>query len=247
MKEIELQERYEQLFPTDSEKAMAFDKIAKQFYYGNFGTMQKSDIETLLFSLYLDRILEQSQDDMQTYSDYTLSKYLGITQNKVESLKVKKELKYPYPQFDWKKSFERISKNAQYENGKIKIHIPDKNLYLEIKNAVESVGGYVDVQLNSKLLQMSPSYFINLVLKIADESEKEALQKTIKDEIRKKGIDVDLDFVKERSIKEILKENAVPMTVEFLGEIIDACVPVAGSAIKGILLNVYQIIQDKKK
>lgn len=62
--------------------------------------MQKTYFETLLFSLYLDHILDISEDDMNTYSDYTLSKYLGITQSKVSNLKVKKELQYPYAKFD---------------------------------------------------------------------------------------------------------------------------------------------------
>lgn len=75
MNEDELKRRYSELFPSDKEKADAFDKIAEQFYFCNFGTMQKSDIETLLFSLYLDRILEMSEEDMQSYSDYILSKY----------------------------------------------------------------------------------------------------------------------------------------------------------------------------
>lgn len=44
-------------------------------------------------------------------------------------MKVRKELVYPYEDFSWKKSFELVSKKATFENGKIKIYIPDKKLF----------------------------------------------------------------------------------------------------------------------
>ena len=51
---------YEEIFSVDENgqpsemetlknKAKAFDKIAERYYLGNFGTMQKSDFEVLLF------------------------------------------------------------------------------------------------------------------------------------------------------------------------------------------------------
>ena len=67
-------------------KAEAFDQIAYEYYLGNFGTMTKTDFETLLFSLYLERILKKSESDLNTYSGYTLSKQLGITQERVGTL-----------------------------------------------------------------------------------------------------------------------------------------------------------------
>jgi hypothetical protein len=74
----DFQQQYNELFSSESEKAKAFDKIAEQYYYGNFGRMQKADFETLIFSLYLDRILDKSEQNMLSYSDYTLSKYLVL-------------------------------------------------------------------------------------------------------------------------------------------------------------------------
>ena len=133
-------EQYQRLFPSEKEKANAFDQIAEQYYMCNFGSISKADFDVLMFSIYLDRILENSEADLNSYSDYKLSKLLGITQSRISSLKVKKELKYPYAGFDWKQSFLRLSENARYENGKIKINIPDKNLYIEIKNFIESDG-----------------------------------------------------------------------------------------------------------
>ena len=39
---------YKKLFPDEKTKAMAFDKIAEEYYYMNFGRMSKADLDTLL-------------------------------------------------------------------------------------------------------------------------------------------------------------------------------------------------------
>ena len=127
------EETYRHLFPTEAVKAEAFDKIAELFYNCNFGSTTKTDIETLMFSIYIERILkEEGPENFKAYSDYTLSKALCITQARVSNLKVRKELAYPYEAFSWKESFELLSKKATFENGKIKLFIPDKNLFIEI-------------------------------------------------------------------------------------------------------------------
>jgi hypothetical protein len=231
----DFQQQYNDLFSSESEKAKAFDKIAEQYYYGNFGRMQKADFETLIFSLYLDRILNKSEQNMLSYSDYTLSKYLGITQSKISNLKVKKELQYPYEGFDWRKSFYRIASKACYENGKIRINIPDKNLYYELKNAIEEKGGYVDVQLNSSLLQIRPEYFIDLLLDIGNETDRKSVRKKLKNEMKEKNIDV--EFMDRYSTGEVIKENAISIGVDVIADIVSSAVPVAGKTIANIIKN----------
>lgn len=132
--------QYQKLFPDEASKAKAFDQIAQKYYWGNFGQLQKSDFETLLFSIYLERVLDSSEKEIFSYSDYELSKYLGIPQSKVRTLKIKKELQYPRQGFDWKEAFLRISTNARYENGKVKLNIPDPNLYIQIPKSVTTIG-----------------------------------------------------------------------------------------------------------
>lgn len=245
MEKAELEKQYRYLFPSEKEKAAAFDEIAKQFYFCNFGTMQKLDIETLLFSLYLDRILDMSEENMQSYSDYTLSKYLGIAQNKVSNLKVRKELKYPYPKFDWKKSLARISKNAKYENGKIKIYIPDKNLYFEIKNAIESMGGYVEVQLNSTLLQVPLEYFLNLMVEISDEANREEFRKKLKEEFHKQKLEV--EAIEAESIGNVLKELGRDAAVEVIIGIMEPCISAVNPVVGQIISNVLRAIKNGLK
>ena len=229
--------KYEALFPTMEDKARAFDKMAREFYFCNFGTMSKADFETLMFSLYIDQILDRSEADFQTYSDYILSKQLGISQSRVSSLKEKKELKYPYPNFDWKKSFLRLVSNARYEDEKIKVFIPDRNLYLEIKNAIETNGGYVDKQLNSKLLQIRPEYFVDLLMLVSDETDRSVIQKKIKETLKSK--DLDSDFLNQMSFGEYIKSNAPQFGLELVTEILSECIPVVGKGLSNVIKMVY--------
>ncbi len=227
---------YNDLFDNQS-KVEAFDKIAKKYYFANFGSISKSDFDILMFSIYIERILEKSQDDMKTYSDYKLSKLLGITQTKVSNLKVKKELLYPYDKFEWQKSFISISENAIFENAKIKLFIPDRNLYLEVKNAIEEYGGFVEVQLTTNLLQVRLSYFLDLLLIISEERDREQLIKSLKKKFNENDKDI-RSLEKEPFFKAL--QNQLPETIiELIGE----CIPVFGGTAKIIAGNLYSAIR----
>ena len=197
------QEKYKSLFPDDASKAAAFDKIAELYYFGNFGSTPKADLDVLMFSLYIDRILAQSEEDMHSYSDYTLSKQLGITQQRISSLKVKKELKYPNQGFQWKKSFCRILENARYVDGRIRLYIPDKNLFLEIKNAVEMSNGYIDLQLNSSLLVIEPQFFVDLALCVCEEGVRANAEAQIRKIVLENSSGN--DYIGKKTFGEILK------------------------------------------
>lgn len=236
--------RYDELFPSSEEKAAAFDRIAEHFYNGNFGQMSKGDLETLMFHLYIERILAQSEEDFPTYSDFRLSKELGISQSRVSSLKVKKQLQYPH-KFDWKKSIAKISWNARYEQGKIKIQIPDINLYYEIKNAVEEDGGYIEVTLTSKLLQISPGYFLDLLVAISEGTQREVLKKTLRDDLRKKN--EDQEFLETaplgRCLAGFTKDLAVSCTSNLILNAVDH--GILTGAIATIARNIVAILPQK--
>ena len=159
-------------------------------------------MDTLLFSLYLERILESDPQDFNAYSDYRLSKLLGISQTQVSNLKIRKELLYPYEKFNWRDSLAKISDRAIYEDGRIKLLIPDKNLYLEIKNAIEESGGFIEAQLTPNLLQVRLPYFLDLLVAIT-EGNRDELRKTIKEKISEKNKDI--SFVEKESFGAMLK------------------------------------------
>lgn len=186
MSAVDKLSRYNDLFSDDKEKAEAFDELAKVFYAGNFGSMTKANIETLMFSIYLEQILKRDEDDFAQYSDYELAKELGIPQSRILNLKVRKQLQYPR-EFDWQKSLAKISKKARYDDGKIKLQIPDINLYYAIRNEVELQGGYVEMTLTPKLLQIPLKFFMDFILALLEDEERDKVRKILREEFRKEN------------------------------------------------------------
>lgn len=154
---------YDYIKSLDSnQKAGMFDKIAENYYKCNFGTFNKSQMDLLMFSLFLD-VLENNKE---RYDDYTLSKQLGIMQPNVRQLRKKRQL--IYKQNDkWYETFLEYNKNVEFDKSdRIVINIRDPNVYLELEHAIEEIGGYVEIQLNPKLLKIPPGYYIELLIRI---------------------------------------------------------------------------------
>lgn len=235
----EARENYHRLFASEEDKAKAFDKIAERYYCMNFGSMSKSDFDVLMFSIFIEQILNEKQSDYSAYSDYTLSKQLGITQTKVSNLKVRKQLLYPYEPFDWKQSFLRISNQAIYENERIKLFIPDKNLYLEVKNAIEDMGGFVEIQLTSNLLQVRLEFFLDLMLALDDKKGRDALRKQIKEKIESSLQDIKV--IEQQPIGKALTGRAPDIMLD----VIEECVPVFGGVAKAIAQNLLDAIRER--
>ncbi len=161
---------------SNEEKIRCFDEIAEHFYKGNFGTMSKSEMDLMMFHFYIEKVMARSTEngkiDYNKCSDYRISKELGITQQRIRNLKVKNQLTYPN-ETDWKSDFAALIEKARYDSNtkKITVNIPDPNLYIEIQNFIEEMGGYVDIQLNSKILCLRIEYFIELAVAADDDDE----------------------------------------------------------------------------
>lgn len=180
-------------------KAEYFDKIAELFYQNNFGSANKSEVELLMFSILMDEMIEHYKDknevlDYKACSDYKMSALLGIPQQKVRNLKIKKQARYPQ-KFDWKKSFIAVKDSIVYDSDKKRIIIPvtDPNLYLTIRNFIEEHDGYIEIQRGSNVLQMRPEHFFNLLYLGIEEEEKEMVKrnfiKTIKEKNEENNIE----------------------------------------------------------
>lgn len=177
--------KYFEYFDSDEAKIKAFDMIAEKYYDRNFGSLSKADFDVLMFSIYIERILDKSEEDMSTYSDYELSKQLGITQSRVRALKEKKQLQYPCDKFNWKESFKRIYQYARYDGKMICINVSDKNLFIELKNFVEEQHGYVNMRINSSIFAISPDCFFELLLRVASDDEGRLIEEKMREEYNK--------------------------------------------------------------
>lgn len=239
---MERNQKFNLLFCNEQEKAKAFDKIAEAYYNRNFGSISKSDFDVLMFSIYIERLLEQNESDMESYSDYELSKQLGITQSKIKNLKVKKQLLYPYNKFDWQESFGRVCKNATYEQGKIHININDPNLFIELKHFVESRNGRVDIQLNANSFVISVDMFIELLVFIGKEEDKKIILKSIKETYQKNEIKI--ENIEKANLSQTIKRNVAKVGGKILLDGIKECVSVLTSPLSIIVKSIANVISD---
>jgi hypothetical protein len=201
---------------TDEEKVQLFDEIATHFYNANFGQLSKSDMELLMFHIYVDKLISDNKNpdgtiDYRKCSDYKISKDLGITQQRVRSLKVKKQLIYPV-KFDWKLALATLTENARYDKDskKVVLNIPDPNLYLEIQNFIEENGAYVEKQLNSKVLQIRAEYYIDLIITLEPEITRKSIIKALKEQFEESG--KENSKFDERNVGKSLIESAANVT-----------------------------------
>lgn len=222
------------------EKIQCFDKIYKAYYLQNFGTMAKVDIETLLFSEFLEHCMNCGEP----YDDYTISKKLGITQSRVRSLKERKELRYPYLN-NWKNQFTIAAQNAKYDENDhyIKFIIEDVNVLMEVRHYIEQKGWYDECSLNRKLLRIPLACYIDICLKdesVTDLFSDEALQKVKK--ISKTESDKALSqFVSEFN-QEGLKSFVMCAGKQLICEVLKTILPFGG-AISGMLNLIVKIIE----
>lgn len=215
LEHIEFDTNMKNISFTTEEKAAMFDQIAKHYYDTNFGQMSKADMELLMFHYYLEKLIStnKSSDGTIEYSkcsDYIISKELGITQQRVRNLKIKKQLVYPTA-FDWKNTLKELLKNARYDSTTkvIKMNIPDPNLFIEIQNFFEEKGQYIEKQLNNKILQIRAEYFFQLAFEVQDDKTQEEVIKITKNKLKEANQEYDFD---DRKLGDILLQNAIDIT-----------------------------------
>ena len=205
----------------DEDKIRLFDKLEELYFRKNFGSVSKTDLETLLFSEYIECCIRNNV----AYDDYSLSKALGITQSRIRILKERKELKYPLnddPEW-WKAPFANAIKNAKYDdkNHSIKFIVQDVNVMNEVRHYIEMAGWYDECSLNRKLLNIPLDCFTEICLgnesltKLISDKEKKALRNISKDRP-----DV-LDLVENFSI-EGLKSFLMSASKESIGIVLKA-------------------------
>lgn len=166
-------------FFSDDEKVAYFDEIANHYYNINFGQVSKSDMELMMFHFYVEKLMpmytkDNEKADYIKCSDYNISKQLGITQQRVRNLKIKNRLAYPIEDYKWDKELADLMDYARYDSvsKKVTLNIPDPNLYIEIQNFIEEKHDYVEIQLNSKILQLRVEYFIELAIMLENKANR---------------------------------------------------------------------------
>ncbi len=130
-------------------------EIIEHYFCRNFGSLSKSDLETLLFHLYVEKFSKKD--------DYTISKELGITQSRVRALQERSALKYPR-KIDLKEGILTVVKSAYYCKTDKKIHcfINDVNAQIELRHLLEEMNKFDEYSLNPKVMILTPKAFFEL-------------------------------------------------------------------------------------
>ncbi len=187
----------------EKRKIEAFDELATMFFDENYGSATKAEVELFMFSTLLEAMIDHYKKgngvlDYAKCSDYCIGRMLGIPQERVRSLKVKKQARYRV-EFNWRESLNEIKDQIIYDEQKNRIIIPvrDPNLYFEIQNFIEDNGGYIEIQRGRNCLQMRPeSFFLLLYDGIEDETEKKKVRLEFIKRVKEHNNEVDLSTIK---------------------------------------------------
>lgn len=210
---------------SDEEKQKAFDMIETYYFHKNFGSMPKSDLETLMFLIYYNH--KKAKDG--NIDDYSIGRDLALTETRVRALKERIYLKYPDQVYenDWKDVFVNCMQYAVYDNDYIKFSIPDVNVFKEVRYFLEINHWYDEYHLNVKVFQCKLEIFFKICEKLNEEGTLEADNKML-DELKKKYSTPEQESIIEMFRKKEWKKASLELAKiagdEFLNAIID-CIP----------------------
>lgn len=232
---------------TEEDKAKAFDRIAERYYKRNFSTMSKTDMDTLMFDIYIEQLLDKGLP----HDDYNMSKALGISQSRIRTLKVRKELQYPREDFNWVDAFAEDLKKASFdpESKKVKVLISDVNVLSELRYFVEKNGWYDEYQLNPRLFQCRVDFFVDLIHKLAEDEmvlDRDArakikqLEKNLPDGKLKNAIQSILTGSVEDGMKKLLLYAGKKMGPELLGML-----PIVGEPAKNVANALIEVLSKE--
>lgn len=232
---------------TKEDKAKAFDRIAERYYKRNFSTFSKTDMDTLMFDIYIEQLLDKGMP----HDDYTMSKSLGISQSRIRTLKVRKELQYPRENFNWIDAFAEDLKKASFdeESKKVKVLISDVNVLSELRYFVEKNGWYDEYQLNPRLFQCRIDFFVDLIHKLSEGEtllDKDArrkikqLERNLPDNKIKAAVQSILEGSVEDGAKKLLLYAGKTVGPELLG-----LLPVVGEPAKNIVNALIEVLSNE--
>ena len=98
---------------------------------------------------------------------------------------------------------------------------PNKSLYNDIKNEIELLGGYVDVQINSTLLQIPVDGYLDLILALEGREEQKKIKKILQQEFR--NSEKYIGYIENESVAKQLSKFGIQCGKEFALSLCKAC------------------------
>ena len=162
----------------NDQKNEALDFILENAFRSGFGTLNKSELDSILFAALM------KYGDKNSLTDLELSKYLQITQRKIQNLKEKVSVKYL--QITREEAIEEfISKLESAKKDDIYIDIPIRNI--AVKNEIEGILDENDIllhsQLNTKIFRVRIDDLLELSILLQANMEKETHSDDIRNQV----------------------------------------------------------------
>lgn len=143
----------------EGKESEALDFILSNCLKSGFGTLGKSEIDLILFTC----LLKYSKQ--QNLSDYALSKYLQITQQRIRNLKEKASIKYMAVDRESAiRTFIEKSGDAKIEDKYIDVPINDIAVKNEIEAILDEESILLHYQLNPKIFRIRIDDFMELII-----------------------------------------------------------------------------------
>lgn len=229
----------------EKSKSKALDFILENVLKLGFGTLNKSDLDLVIFTCIFKNLNKENQNEIY------LSRTLQIPKNKIRSLMEKMHLKYVrLNSKDAISIFQEKCEYASITSNFIDIPINDIRVKYEIENIMEESNILLHSQLNSKIFRLRIADFFELMITfetILNDSLKrpdleKKLIKTLLESI-KKDKKFESKFEKSKTIEDI-KSKLVSDGVSVGISLLCSAIP-GGVFISEPVNRILNVIKDK--
>ena len=171
-----------------------FAKDFAQIYFGRgFGSMNKNDLEVLIFYLL------KKHGDIKEKSNFQLARELHLSEAKVKRLAYEAELSYGNEdKAELQSRFLELLGKAkiQKDNGTLRFVVEDKYLRSTVYEDLKQMGYFLDTSFNSEIVSIQKEALIALLDSYYSDKQKDEMTSVYKDVRKKAGKDEDdgLDF-----------------------------------------------------
>lgn len=225
----------------EENKSAALEFILKNAFKSGFGTLNKSELDLILFAA----IMKFGYDGD---TDLQLSKYLQITQRRISNLKEKVSVKYSL--IDNKKAikyfFEKLE-FAKKSDTYIDVPIADVAVKNEVEGILDKYNLLLHSQLNQKIFRIRIDDLFELLLIFQSEEQSDIPY----DDFRKKVLSnlknntevlkkIEMEVSSEGTIGHRFKNKLLKSGVDIGLEILKEVIPGGGIALKAVDILIKQ-------
>jgi len=174
----------EKIKMTDKQYENFGKKFIERYLAYGFGSMTKSEIDTLVFHLI------SGSEGINGESNYHIANRLQITESRVKALRMNAALKYNQANHKnvlaviVKRYIDALQK-TDFEGGVVAISLENPVEQRELEHAVKLKGEMIEYGINREILKISPLALFELVVSVSADSDKD-LKKIVQANIQSK-------------------------------------------------------------